>query len=263
MRVLYTPRILSLFLLFAFAAVNRITAENPLLTDLSENDSASAENGLLIFERALDEIWSGYGDSPEVSVKLEEAERLFKNIESRAARNYFLARIALYRGRIDVAIGEKSSGRSELERAMDLASLSIEERESGDAYRVMADAGASWMVTKGLVGIIRMAPQVSEWSRKALDLQPDNALALIISAQGQINAPEAAGGDPEAAALRLEDLLSRDDLSVIERYWGSLSLSSAYRKLDQTESADRLCAEASAIYPDNPMSNDCLGVQDD
>jgi hypothetical protein len=113
------------------------------------------------------------------------------------------------------------------------------------------------MITKGLGGIIKMAPQVQKWSDRAVELDNRNALAIIISAQGQINAPKGSGGNPPEAARRLENLNARSDLGDVERFWARVSLSQAYDKLKRKDDSARLCAMAAQIFPESPMLSEC------
>ena len=140
---------------------------------------------------------------------------------------------------------------------MEMAQRSIDIVENADSYRVLAGAAATWMASKGLFGIITMLSKFQAWTDKALLLDPQNALALILSVQGQLNAPKLAGGDPEKALLRLKNQIQRDDLTDIERFWTLISLVQAHKKLKQEDQAEILCEEARRIFSNNSLLDEC------
>jgi tetratricopeptide (TPR) repeat protein len=241
-----------------FVSVPVWSAEYPApLNNLNVSDTDTTEAGMALFDRARTNLWAATG-SPESNVGfLDRAATTFESVSDPAAQAYLLARVELYRGRIALDTESKSSARTYFERSMELADRSIDITESAEALRVLADAGSSWMITKGLGGIIKMAPQVQEWSARAVEMDPENALAIIISTQGQINAPKSAGGDPDEAARRLVLLNSRTDLGDIERFWARVSLSQAYKKLKRRDDAAVWCRKAAEIFPQSPMLEEC------
>lgn len=232
--------------------------ELPVLPDnLSSDDLILVAGGLDEFEKARVGLWSGIATEESIAAYLDAAEALFLNLNDPAVRDYLLARVILYRGRAELTWGNRGDARDYFEQAMDLAADSSTFRESSEALRVQADAGSSWMITKGLGGIIKMAPQVQQWSDRSLELNPSNSLALIINAQGQINAPRSAGGDPAEAVRRLELLVGRNDLDDIELFWGRVSLAQALDKLKERDRAADWCEQAADIFPESPMLEDC------
>lgn len=227
------------------------------LAGLDETDRLLVESGMEFFEEARLSLWENIEPHSVILETLRQASSLFGRVSDQAARDYLNARVELNAGRVILGSGDESDARKRFQLAMDLSESSLRAQNSSDAWRVRADAGSSWMITKGLGGIIRMAPKVAEWSDRSLVSDPGNALAIIISSQGQINAPKAAGGDPEAAARRLEALIIRDDLDDIERFWGRTSLAAAYEKLGRSSEAERMCRSASEVFPENPMVLEC------
>lgn len=227
------------------------------LDNLSSGDSEAVESGMALFDMARTNLWEAERSPSSNSGYLDRAESIFNSVADPAAKAYLLARVELYRGRISLDTESKSTSRAFFEKSMELADDSLSFRESSEALRVKADAGSSWMITKGLGGIIKMAPQVQEWSDRSVELDSQNALAIIISSQGQINAPKSAGGNPEEAARRLELLNARSDLDDIERFWARASLSQAYDKLKIWDDAAEWCASAAEIFPENPMLEMC------
>lgn len=241
----------------ALSAVENAVDYAAPLDNLSLNDTDTAAAGMALFEIARTNLWTDQGTASSSNGYLDRAASIFNSISDPAAKAYLLARVELYRGRISLKTESRSTSRTFFEKSMELADESLSIRESSEALRVKADAGSSWMIAKGLGGIIKMAPQVQQWSDRSVELDPQNALATIISCQGQINAPKSAGGNPEEAAGRLELLNTRSDLDDIEQFWARVSLSHAYGKLKRRDEAAIWCASAAEIFPDSPMLEKC------
>ena len=233
-------------------------SESPL-RGISEEDRRAAEGGMVLFEAVYSDVWSAAGEAEANLERLEGAAQMFRGVGDAAARAYLLGRVELYRGRIIQGRDNKAEARPFYARAMELAQESLAEEggESAETYRLLSDAASSWMLTKGLGALIRTAPQVSEWSKKAVQMDPKNAMAALINIQGQINAPKSAGGDPDEALRRLLELNRRGDLSRVERFWTKASLSAVYRKLKERDKAKMWCARAGEIFPDNPFAKEC------
>ena len=253
------PGLLVLKLFIVFCPVFGLYAEETPFPGLNSQDRERKDRGMLLFSQAVDKVWSGNFQTEEISQLLDKAETDFRAIRDAASRNYLLAQIELCRGRALLMVfpkiknREKIAARTYLENAMEMARESLNLYESADCYRVLADAGAAWMVTKGLVGIIKMAPNVKKWSDKAIAINSDNALAAVISSQGQIHAPKSSGGDPRKAVRRLTELISRTDLDNVERFRACSVLVQAHKKLKENDKSAYYCEEARSIFPNNPF----------
>ena len=245
--------------LFGLLAAPGAGALESPLEGLSEGDRRAAVAGMVIFEAVYNDVWSGKGATDSSLERLDRSAELFAGVGDSSARAYLLGRAELYRGRIIQVRETKAKARPFYEKAMQLAQESLGEggRESAEAYRLLADAASSWMLTKGLGALIRTAPKVSEWADRAVEMNPENAMAVLIGVQGQINAPKSAGGDPDEALKRLLALNRRGDLSRAERFWTRASLSAVYGKLKQRDEAEIWCGRAREIFPDNPFVKDC------
>ena len=251
------PGILALITFITIVPLTALHAENTPFQNLNSQDTENRDTGMSHFSQAVNKIWEGHNRIGDIAQLLGQAETSFQAVEDAAARNYLLARVELYRGRAvlmqspKITNSMKTEARASLEHAMKLAEDSLNLYKSADTYRVLADAGATWMVTKGLFGIIKMAPNVQEWSDKALSINPGNALAEIISSQGKIHAPKSSGGDPQEAVRRLTALYTRSDLDKVERFRASSVLIQAHKKLKQKENAAYYCEQARSIFPGN------------
>jgi len=226
-----------------------------LLFSLSGGDQSLINEGMKPFNEALELLWSGQNAGiPEL---LYEAENFFKEISDPQEKLYYLSTIYLNRGRMNIAQDEKKSGQKNLKKSMELAEEALEYGDFSEGYRVWADAGSSYMVSKGLFTIIRTASRVQEYSDMAVKLDPGNSKAIIISALGKINAPKSAGGDPRKAVEMFESLLDNTDISQTETFQVYLYLSQSFDKLGEKENAEYWCTQASTIYPSNTMSIEC------
>lgn len=227
----------------------------PVLWSLSDSDLSLISEGTGPFNEALEDIWSG--GSEKSYALLDSAERLFLKISDARERIYRQGTVYLNRGRLALALGDKKAGLKYLKEAMDLADEALSNGDFSEGYRVWADAGSIFMVNKGLFAIIKIAAKVSERSYLALKLDPGNIKAIIISAQGKINAPKRAGGDPEKARIMLEKLIKMKGLSKPDKFQTALSLSQVYSKLKDRDKAEYWCSYASEIYPENMMDVEC------
>lgn len=259
LKLLRKEWILRIQFFFFFTVMSSfLFANDALLLGLSDGDRAWVDDGLPLLNQVITMQTAG-NSTPEKIISLaEQAEALFKKIQDKAVRYYYLAQIEIQRGRMVLQTEKKRArARPYFEKAMDFAQKSVDERIGSDSLRVLASAATAWMLTKGLPGIIKMAPDVKEWSDQAVAMDSQNAKAIILSAQGKINAPKIAGGNPEVAVSRLQALLQREDLTDVERFGALLTLSLAYSKLRKKDEAKQFCKEASFIFPNSPGLEQC------
>jgi len=113
----------------------------PPLDAVAPGEADLLAAGLAVFERARFGLWTAEMDVSVGRDLLDRSEGLFVSLGDAAARDYLLARVELYRGRIEVSVGDERVARGYFETAMDLAEASLDRRESAEAYRVLADAG--------------------------------------------------------------------------------------------------------------------------
>ncbi|OQX29593.1 MAG: hypothetical protein B0D92_02850 [Spirochaeta sp. LUC14_002_19_P3] len=232
-------------------------ALNTPTENLSVSDMDLYERGRVILKLAMEQIWANSSEREANESLLKQAETIFHGISDEAARTYALAQVEIYRGRLEILQKDKKTAQEHAEKAMEHARISIEARESADAYRLRAEAGSLWMGVHGLAGMLKMAPQVQLWLDEALALNPQNAMAIVLNNQRKIFAPKVSGGAPEEAVLQLSAQLPRQDLTKIERFWILTSLSQAHKKLRQKSQAAQYCDEAALIFPNSLLIKRC------
>ncbi len=253
----------TLFIFALLYPIHGVFADDTPFQDFSDQDRKFKDRGMDLFLQVAVELWAKRIQLERTMSLLDQVETDFNAIEDVAARSYLLSQIELSRGRAvllapsRIRAKDKARARVHFEKSMELVQQSLDLYESADGYRVLADAGSAWMATKGLGGIIKMAPNVKEWSNKAIAINPENALSVIISSQGQIHAPKASGGNPQEAVRRLTELISRPDLSDIERFRAYLSLVQAHRKLKNKDKSAHFCEEAQKIFPNSLFLQQC------
>ncbi|WGK69150.1 hypothetical protein P0082_11810 [Candidatus Haliotispira prima] len=255
MKALYHLKNFSIARLFLFGMVCLLPLRLWAISepDMTEGDRAIVKEALPLLQSAAENAWANK-QTEKARGLLSQAETRFLTLQEPATRFYFLARVELYRGWL---ADKKKQAQSHWQESMDQAKKAVEIRPWSEGYRVLADAGAAWMTSRGFGGIIKLASKVKAWTDRAVELDGNNALALVISTQGQINSPAFAGGDPAAAAATLKKLLLRSDLDNIERFRAQVALVSAHRKLKEPEAASRLCRQAAGIFPGNPSVQEC------
>ncbi len=253
----------TLFMFALLHPIHGVFSDDTPFQYLNDQDRTFKDKGMDLFLQVAVELWSGQVQLERTMTLLDQVEADFNAIQDAASRNYLLSRIELYRGRTvllsskKIRAKDKARARAHFEKSMTLVQQSLDLYESADGYRVLADAGSSWMATKGLGGIIKMAPNVKKWSDKAIAINPENALSVIISSQGQIHAPKASGGNPQEAVRRLTALIVRPDLSNIERFRAYLSLVQAHKKLKNKDESAHFCKELQKIFPNSLFLQQC------
>ncbi|MCG8452641.1 MAG: hypothetical protein MI717_05630 [Spirochaetales bacterium] len=247
---------LMLFVFFT-ASLSAVIGDSTPLSELGASDQATVDTLTVLLDRANRSTWASYGPFTAERILLNRASGMIEQIENDEAREYMLARYNYILGHIELLDENKKESRELLAMAMECAEKSLEYRETAEAWRVRADAGSLWMVSKGLGAIIRTAPMVQEWSVRAMEMDPQNAQAIVINAHGLINAPRSMGGRPEEGLQLLVELNKRDDLNEIERFRTLVALSMAHQKLRNKEEARRFCNLAQEIFPENPVLEIC------
>lgn len=164
---------------------------------------------------------------------------------------YWKARISLAIGTLYFEDNRKRESISALENSRDYALEVLEGEESSDAWRVLSDAGSFIMLQKGLGYIIANSSRIREEADKALVLNPDNARASLIVAQGLVNAPPIFGGDEEKGLQLLEALAEREDLGEEDRYFIIMALGDAYETAGKEDKAKETFQRVLRAHPGN------------
>jgi len=197
-------------------------------------------------EEALNRLYAGAGEgSPEAA--------LFKGIA------------ALWKGRIALERADESGAEIFLLEAAAAAENFRKADGPGDtllarAYLLEAEARAEIMLFKGVGFIIKNGSLVQELAEKTLELDPDNPEALVIYAQGRINAPRLFGGNRKEGLEVLERLWQRrpggregPEMSIQQAYRVAVSLGETLAKSNPREAAGYFRA-ALSLAPDSPRA---------
>jgi tetratricopeptide (TPR) repeat protein len=177
---------------------------------------------------------------------------------------------SLWKGRIALALDDEDDAESLLLSAIEAAEMLREDDGSGEetilmsSYLLEAEARAELMLFKGVAVIIKNGPLVQELAEKTLEIDPLNPEALVIYAQGRINAPRLFGGNKKEGIRVLEDLWLRrpggrgePEMTVPQAYRVAVSLGETMVESD-SEAADRYFRSALILAPGSPRAREGL-----
>ena len=166
--------------------------------------------------------------------------------------------IYLFKGLFLIHMGEESRASDVLAEGIDFCETQYLER--GDQFFLVQGAllKSHWMLLQKTSVLIRTGGEIQEMTDLALEGNPDDFTARLLSAQGLINAPALFGGNPvEAARLLISsESLIRDEYDRFDLY---LTLANARRKKKAWDEASGWCTKALSLFPEN---RDALKMQD-
>lgn len=187
--------------------------------------------------------------------KTSEALNMIERAESPDSP-YWSARLLHLKGRILVRLGDEDAA-EDLFTEMDR--LCVEEvTPEVSALSLRSEARSRLMLIRGIPYTIRNAGKTERIARDALEIEPDNALALLVLAQGKINAPGIFGGDVDFGISCLERVLENTTPESGELFTAYISLSEAWEKKKDYARATRYAETALSIYPGNPEAVEWL-----
>jgi tetratricopeptide (TPR) repeat protein len=167
-------------------------------------------------------------------------------------RTYWEARIARFRGEILFQTGRRDESLAALEESVTKSEQSIAVRETGDAWRVMAEASSLSMAQRGFAYIVLNSAKPRNQAERALELDPTNARAAVVVALSLCNTPRIVGGDFKAGVSMLEEILARDDPGRVDRYRALIGLANVLLNDGQEQRALELCRQAQQLFPGSP-----------
>ncbi len=243
--------------------------------------------GLVIFlflfilgPAAAEVTWQGELEEAEVHFingRYEASEAVLNRLSARTAESEADAAlrdglVSLWKGRIALARDDEKSAEVLL-----LGAAAAGEALRNDdgfaqgpflskAFLLEAEARAEVMLFKGVSFIIKNGSLVQELAEETLSLDPDNPEALVIYAQGRINAPRLFGGNKREGIQILEELWNRRpggpaglEISVPQAYRAAISLGETLSESDPPEAA-RYFRAALALAPESSRARDGLNA---
>lgn len=166
--------------------------------------------------------------------------------------------IALYKGLLLVDLDEEDRASDVLAQGIELCEAQYE--RDGDLFFLVQGAllKSHWMLLQKTTVLIRTGGEIQDMTDLALERNPDDFTARLLSAQGLINAPPLFGGNPEEATRLLisSESLIRDEYDKFDLY---LTLADSRRKKKAWDDADGWCQKALSLFPGNTKA---LEMQD-
>lgn len=180
-------------------------------------------------------------------VYLAQAERLPWSQDRELSR----AQALMFKGVFWMQRGRNDLAEPPLNQAEALAQA-VQSPPYYRAYQVLSDIRTKFMLLKGVPYIIANSGAIEDLAKKALALQPGDAISTIIIAFGKINAPGLFGGDPDLGLRQLTALLTRPDLPSVYRFTAWLGIAEAWKKKSGSSQREAALAEAARLFPQNP-----------
>ncbi|MGL1891049.1 MAG: hypothetical protein OCD02_05445 [Spirochaetaceae bacterium] len=180
---------------------------------------------------------------------ISEIENLEKNIDFDDNSGKSISK--LYIGLGYFQAGNKKLSLKALAKGQEYSELALNKKQTSENWRVNAEIGSYIMLQKGVTYIIKNSGKVNKSAQNALDLNPRNARAALIVAQGLINAPALFGGDIKEGIKTLEELTKRNDINKEDLFFIYNSLSDAYEKNKKKDKSIESIKKVLKLFPQN------------
>ena len=241
----------------AAASAQETSTASPPLSVLDASDTVLAETGLILFDQARQRYWASNGSPQGTMGLLSRASRVYAYISDPAARYYLTARLELYRGWITLEFSRRSRARPYFARAMEFAAESANFSETAEAYRVRAEAGYGWILTRRFRGKAKMGRDTREWLARSLELDPGSISAALLKARFTHRTSDD-DEEPRLETLRLlESLESREELHSVLRFRSRVLLSLINADLNRSTAAEVWCEKAAEIFRHSTALKHC------
>jgi tetratricopeptide (TPR) repeat protein len=205
-------------------------------------------------EEAVYRCTAAHGD---MIYAIERARSLATLLEDPVDRDFWLGECAYLEGMAELLARRRTLGRQRRRAATlfrfaaELGSSAVAREEFSDGYRLLAEAYALQVFTRGLSFQLRHGTSCRDYALRALELDFGNFRAHTALAGYYLNAPRVAGGDPMKAleVLRAAERItprSRNEEFLLE---GWLALT--HSRLGDGDGAQRRLRRALVIYPEN------------
>ena len=184
------------------------------------------------------------------NMRFDDARRALNEIEA-GCSSICRVKVAHLRGLLAKEEKDKRMAESWFREMEEICTESPDLQDTADGYAWIAQARSRLMLVKGIGYVIRSAPTLERFARRALDIEPNHVTALLVLAQGKLNAPRIFGGDVGLAISLLMRALETRELERGERFLAHLNLGEAYRKDKSREEAVHHASRALELYPHN------------
>lgn len=212
--------------------------------------------GRELLEKAVTGFFNETVGHEQVKSMLQGSMSIFAGVDAMADRLYWQARVSYVYGIVERADGEAAAAEKRFTSSLDLLAAGVRNRESSDAYRLMADDYAQLMLVNGIIHAITTGWKIHAYAEKALALDASNTKAMLTRALYDLNAPRFAGGSVEKGLAQLKSLRARSDLEEEDAFAVRMWLAIEAGKRNDPEGARGFLAEARGIYPGSSWVRD-------
>ena len=138
-----------------------------------------------------------------------------------------------------------------LQQAQELARKSLDEGETSDGYRVLADVSNQLLKTRGTFYKLLNHPAARSAALRAVELDPGSPLAHVAAAGYLISAPAIAGGNTRDGVDHAREAVALAGESHFVQFMSSMWLAKGLHELRDNDGAADALRTAASIYPDN------------
>lgn len=224
--------------------------------------SVQAQNLTELYNELRDDMYNQGTTSPDIQQQIDEALALVDSVDMeeeeslywRAKFDYISARVYMEADMEDKKDFEKfrsKEAEARFERAYDNLGAYLEIREDSDVLTLRADILGQLCLLKGTSFTMSNGLNIRKMTDRALELNPENAKALVLAGNDRVYTPKIFGGKPrDGIALfeRAENMPNAEKDDLFNIYSG---IGVAWQKLKKKDLAIFWMNKALTIYPEN------------
>jgi tetratricopeptide (TPR) repeat protein len=244
----------------AVAVLLTVSASRSLAAGAEASSQALAE-GRRLLTAATDGFFDRSLASAPLRELLEAGRGAFARIEQPFLRLYWQAEVEYLLGFLEQADNRRAQAQQRFEAGRDLLLASLQQAESSQAYRLLADTYAQLLILNGLLYKMSYGPKVREMAEAALRLDPANLKARLTLALFYKNAPAIAGGSRKESLRLLHQLEGEQNLERADRFSVNAWLGILYSEGRRPAEARRYLSRALEVYPGNTWLQGLLAEQ--
>ena len=184
------------------------------------------------------------------SGRTSEAENMLK-LQASEMPLYWQTRRAHLEGLIAARRGDNEVA-EELFNRMRRMAEEIAVADPAVGLALQSEARSRLMLIRGIAYAIRNAPRTERLARASLEVDPTNTFALLVLAQGKINAPRLFGGDVDFGIEKLSEVSTNRDIEKAVLFRCLYGLSQAWQRKKDLSRAKQFVDAALDLYPENP-----------
>ena len=187
-------------------------------SQLDKNDLKKGEN---LFHQAMDLFVTNEADYHKIVNLLDRGQFIFKNIEDEQLRSYQLARIIYLKGIVERERGNHKTAKKNFSLGKEYILKSLTHGDFSEGYRLLADIEGQLVLYGNFYYKAKFGPDIKDFLKKALELNPENRKAYISLALYYRDAPLIAGGSKkksESILKGMKEILNSNEIDLFSLF---------------------------------------------